>query len=72
MKSFADFKQMRVAAADHQRQRRKLDRRSALDHGVDVAFDVIHGDQRQAAREAERLGVGDADQQRSHQSGTLR
>ncbi len=35
---------------------------------MDVPLDVIHGDQRDPTRERQRLGVGNADQQRSDQS----
>jgi hypothetical protein len=42
---------MRVSAADHERKHRKLQRFGALlallqQHGVDVPFDVVDGDQR--------------------------
>ncbi len=37
--------------------------------GMDVAFDVIDGDQRDVATEGEGLGVGDADQQRADEAG---
>ena len=36
---------------------------------MDVAFEMVHGDQGQALREGERLGVCDADQQRSREAG---
>src|SRR6185437_1321150 len=32
-------------------------------HGVNVALEMIHRDQRNALRKGQRLGVGDADQQ---------
>ena len=71
---FVDLEQVRVAAAHHQRQRGQLHRRAAAarlqDHGVDVAFDVVDGDQRQAADECQRLGIGEAHQQRPHQAGS--
>jgi hypothetical protein len=40
-------------------------------HRVDVAFDVVDGDERQIASEAERLRIGDADQQRTDQAGAF-
>ena len=39
-------------------------------HGVDVAFKMIDGDERQPLREGQRLGVGNAHQQRTGQAGT--
>ena len=39
--------------------------------GVDVTFNMIHADKRDVVREAERLGVSDADQQRTDKSGTF-
>ena len=70
--TFAHFKKMRVAAADHQRQRRIFDRmavaRGFKHHRVNVSFDVIDADERNAARETQRLGVRDAHQQRSNQA----
>ena len=36
--------------------------------GVDVAFEVVDGDERQTLREGQSLGVGDAHQQRSGES----
>ncbi len=35
---------------------------------MDVAFDVVYGDERKAAGEAQRLGVGEPDQKRPHQA----
>ncbi len=64
---------MRVPAAHDERHGRKLDRRAALlrlqHHGVHVPFDVIDADERNAAREGKRFGVGQAHQQRAHQPG---
>ena len=40
-------------------------------HGVDVAFEVVDGDQRLVEGEGQRLGVADADQQSSGEAGTL-
>lgn len=40
-------------------------------NGVDVAFEMVHGDQRLFERERERFGIADADQQGSRQSGAL-
>jgi hypothetical protein len=39
-------------------------------HRVDVPFKVVDGDQRQPLREGQRLGIGDAHQQRAGQSRT--
>ena len=58
-----------MAAADNQRKRGILDARAGFEnHGVNVPFDVVDRDQRQIAGEAKRLGVGDADEQRSDQA----
>jgi S-adenosylmethionine:tRNA ribosyltransferase-isomerase len=70
--SLADFKQVGVSAADHQRERRIFDARAGFEnHGVDMAFDMVDADERQVAGKAERLRVGDADQQRAYQAGTF-
>jgi len=62
---FGDFKQVRVPAAYHQRQRRKFD--GALTrYRVNVSLDVVHRDQRQLVDHRQRLAVGHTDQQRSH------
>ena len=71
MESLGDFIQMRVPAAHHQRQRRKLHRTLARDR-VNMPLDVVHRDQRQPVRHRQSLGVRHAHQQRSHQSRTLR
>ena len=41
-------------------------------HRVNMAFKVIHGDQRLPHSERQSFGVADADQQRSRQARTLR
>ena len=41
-------------------------------HRVNMAFKVIHGDQRLPHGERQSFGVADADQQRSRQARTLR
>ena len=69
--SLANFEQVRVSSADHQRERRKFDHVLA-DYGVDMAFDVIYRNQRQVLDQRERFRVSHAYQQRSHQAGTLR
>ena len=63
-----------VAAGDHQRHHRELDRarlRSLLflfqQHGMDVAFQVVDPDQWFAQRPGHSFGVGQADQQRADQ-----
>jgi len=38
--------------------------------GVDVAFEMVDGDERQTLCEGEGFGVGDADEQCSGQAGT--
>jgi hypothetical protein len=66
---------VRVSAAGHQRDGRKLDLSSALlrlhDDSMDVSFDMIHCDQRSIGGEAQRLRIGDADEKRSYKPGTL-
>jgi len=37
---------------------------------VDVAFEMVNGDERDVLREGEGLGIGDADQERSGEAGT--
>ena len=65
---FEYLKQMCMAAADHQRECGKFHRFAALarfhHHRVNMALDMIHPDQRQAARKAQRFREGDADQER--------
>ena len=71
--TFTDFEQVRVAAADDQRQRGIFDARASFqNHGMNMAFDMVHGDERQVASEAERFGIRDADQQRADQARGLR
>ena len=67
---------MRVSAADDQREHRKLQLAVAVlplfqQHGVNVSFEMIDGDERLVERISERLGVAQADQQRAGQSGAL-
>ena len=66
------FEQMRVPSADDQSEGRELDRIPALprfqNHRVNVAFDVVHGNQRNACRERNRFGIGETDQQRARQT----
>ncbi len=40
-------------------------------HGVDVAFEVVDGDERLAEREGQGLGVGDADEQSAGEAGAF-
>src|SRR5882724_6386976 len=72
--ALAYFEQVGMAAGDHQRKRGKLDRRPLAagfeDHGMDVAFDVVDRDQRNAGGETETLGVSEADQQRPDEAGS--
>ena len=61
---------MRVAARDYEREKRKFRGGFAAlarlhEDGVDVAFEMIDGDQRFVEAEAESLCVGNADQKRA-------
>lgn len=68
----ADFKQMRVAAADHEREGRIFNARARFEnHCVNVTFDVIDSDERQVAGKTERLGVGDTNEQGTDEAGSL-
>src|SRR4051812_12995995 len=58
-----------MAAADDQGEGGQLDGFRLHDDGVDVAFDVVDGDEGDAGGEAERLGVGDADEEGAHEAG---
>ena len=72
-KAFAHFEQVRMPAADYQRQRRVHHRVARFEyHGVYVSFNMIDRDERDPAREADRFRVRDADQQRSNKPRTLR
>jgi hypothetical protein len=62
---------MGVASADHEcEQRRRIGEggRRIHQHGVDVAFEMIHRDQRQVGGKGSGLCKRDADQQRSRKS----
>ena len=61
---------MGVASADDERERGKLHWILAGD-GVDVSFDVVHGDEGKVVHHRERLRVGDPDQERPDQAGSL-
>jgi len=68
--------EVRVSAADDQCEEGQL--KGGLlrlphlqQHGVDMALQVIHGDERLAQREGERFGIGDADQQRACEAGAF-
>ena len=68
---------MGVAAGDDEGEHGKLQFVVALlallqQHGVNVAFEVVDGDQRLVEGEGESFGVADADQQGSGESGALR
>ncbi len=68
--ALADFEHMRMAAADDERERGVFNVGAGLqNHRVDVAFDMVDGDERQIAGKAQGLGVGDADQERANQAG---
>ena len=71
IQSVADFEQVRVASANHQRERRQF-HRVLRDDRVNVPFNMIHCDQREPARHSERLRVCDPNQQGSDESGPLR
>ena len=60
-----------MAAAHDQCEGREADFSVFEQHRVNVPFDVIGGDQRQLAGEAQRLGVSDTHQQRADQPGAL-
>jgi hypothetical protein len=73
--TFADLEQVSMPAAHHQRQGGqfgpgglRLAAPGFENDRVDVAFQVVDCDQRKTAREAQRLGIGQAHQKRSHQS----
>ncbi len=64
---------MGVATGDDQGENRRFGRllppRVFQQNGMDVTFEMIHGDERLAQREGQRFGIGDADQQRAGESG---
>ena len=51
-----------MAAAHDQRERREL-HRTIENHCMNMALDMIHSNQWDVLREAQRLGVCDADQE---------
>ena len=61
-----------MSPGDHECERRVGNLAAFEIASPDVAFDVIHADQRNPAREGERLGEGDAGQQRPDEAGTVR
>ena len=66
-----DAGEQRVAAAGDQAQERRLDRVGREVVGGHVAVQVVDGRERQPAGGGERLGGGDADEQRADQAGAL-
>ena len=67
---------MGVASADHQREHRKFQLVIASlplfqQHGVDVSFEMIDGDERLGSGERQRFGKAETYQQRSCQPGSL-
>ena len=68
--AFVHFEQMRMAAADDQREHGEGGL-GIHDGGVDVAFQMIDGDEGKPVGEGESLGVGDADQERADETGTF-
>ncbi len=72
---------MRVAAGNYQREEGPsrcggffellLSPRLFEQHGVDVAFEMIHADERFAQRKCQRLGEADTHQQRSGEAGAF-
>src|ERR1035438_10580980 len=67
---------MRMSAGDDQREHRKLQivvaPLSLLEqHSMNVALEMIDGNQRLVEREGQRLGVADAHEQRSSKAGAL-
>ena len=65
------LRQQGVATRCQQHQERRRQRLRLQVQRRDVAVQVADGDQRQAAREGQRLGGGEADQQRADQAGAL-
>ena len=65
-----------MAAADDKCHSRQFHRLSALPrfqhYGVNVSFDMVHGNQRNPARERDRFGVSQSPQQRTRQTGSAR
>jgi hypothetical protein len=66
-----DLRQQGVAAGRDQAHERRLDRVGLEEVGGDVTLEVVDGDQRQPAGRGQRLGGGDADEQRAHEAGAL-
>ena len=66
--------EMRVAARDDERKQRIRSGERSLSlhqHGMDVAFEMIDGNQRAVCCKSDGLGEGDADQQRSGEARDL-
>ena len=65
-----------MPAADDQREGGELDWICALpgfqNDRVNVSFDVVHGDQRNAGREGNGFCVSEPDQQRTREAGARR
>ena len=64
-------RQMRVAAADNQTQKRRLQIRVTQIVRRDMAAQMMHGHKRQICRIGEAFGVVDADEQRADQPGRI-
>ena len=60
-----------MAARDHEREERKAGRLRFEEGGVDVTFEVVHADERQAAGIGDGLGHGAPDQEAADQSRPL-
>lgn len=74
MEALADFEEVGVAAGNHERECGVFDRLGRLrgfEHDrVDVAFDVVNGDERDTRSEAEALRIREADEEGADESGS--
>ena len=67
---------MGMTSADHQREHREFQFVIASlplfqQHGVDVSFEMIDGDERLGSRKRQRFGKAETYEQRSSESGSL-
>jgi hypothetical protein len=69
------FEEVGVASADDEGERGEFDGRASLAsfeyYGVDVAFYVVYGDEREACGEGDGLGVGESDEEGSGEAGAI-
>ena len=61
-----------VTAGDDEHDRRQRQRAVVQEERFDVPREMMHGHERQAERQRDRLGRGDADEQRPDEAGPLR